>query len=93
MGSEMCIRDRPMWIYFMQEALRDKPEHRQPEPPGVVRMWVSRDSGAPMRAGAPGALFEAFLEQYAPQPGMGGFGDDGVGAESVEPAAGDESIF
>ena len=59
----------------------------------MVRMWVSRESGAPSRAGAPGALFEAFLEQYAPQPGMGGFGDDGVGAESVEPAAGDESIF
>lgn len=83
----------PMWIYFMQEALRDKPEHRQPEPPGVVRMWVARDSGAPMRAGAPGALFEVFLEQFAPQPGMGGLGDDGVGAETVEPAAADESIF
>ena len=83
----------PMWIYFMQEALRDKPEHRQPEPPGVVRMWVSRENGAPSRAGAPGALFETFLEQYAPQPGMGAFGDDSVGAETVEPAAGDDSIF
>jgi penicillin-binding protein 1A len=83
----------PMWIYFMQEALRDKPEHRQPEPPGVVRTWVSRESGAPVRAGAPGALFETFLEQYAPQPGMGSFGDDGVGAEALEPAAADESIF
>jgi penicillin-binding protein 1A len=83
----------PMWIYFMQEALRDKPEHRQPEPPGVVRMWVSRESGAPSRAGAPGALFETFLEQYAPQPGMGGFGDDGVGAETIEPAAGNDPIF
>jgi penicillin-binding protein 1A len=83
----------PMWIYFMQEALRDKPEHRQPEPPGVVRMWVSRESGAPTRAGAPGALFEAFLEQYSPQGGMGGFGDDGVGAETVEPSAADDSLF
>jgi len=86
----------PMWIYFMQEALRERPEHRQPEPPGVVRMWVSRTSGAPSRVGAPGALFEAFLEQYAPQPGMGGMGgvgDDTVGAETVEPAAGDASIF
>ncbi len=83
----------PMWIYFMEEALRDKPEHRQPEPPGVVRMWVSRASGAPSRAGAPGALFEAFLENFAPQPGMGGFGDDGVGAETVESPAGDDSIF
>jgi penicillin-binding protein 1A len=83
----------PMWIYFMQEALRDRPEHRQPEPPGVVRMWVSRESGAPARAGAPGALFEAFLEQFAPEPGMGGVGDDTVGAETVESTAEGDSIF
>jgi penicillin-binding protein 1A len=83
----------PMWIHFMQEALRDRPEHRQPEPPGVVRMWVSRETGALSRAGAPGALFEAFLEAYAPQPGMGGMGDDEVGAETVESAPGDDSIF
>jgi len=83
----------PMWIYFMQEALRERPEHRQPEPPGVVRMWVSRGNGAPTRAGAPGALFEAFLEQYSPQAGLGGFGDDSVSAESVDPAAADDSLF
>jgi penicillin-binding protein 1A len=83
----------PMWIYFMQEALRDRPEHRQPEPPGVVRMWVSRETGSPTRANAPGALFEAFLEQYAPQPGMIDYGDEGVGAETVEPEASDDSLF
>ena len=83
----------PMWVYFMAEALRDRPEHRQPEPPGVVRMWVSRESGAPTRAGAPGALFEAFLEQYAPQPGMMEYSDEGVGAETVEPSTGDDSLF
>ena len=88
----------PMWIYFMQEALRDRPEHRQPEPPGVVRMWVSRETGAPTRAGAPGALFEAFLEQYAPQPGMmlgAAPGDEGVDAEAVDPTTTntDDSLF
>jgi penicillin-binding protein 1A len=84
----------PMWIYFMQEALRDRPEHRQPEPPGVVRMWVARDTGTPTRAGAAGALFEAFLEQYSPQPGMIGTGDEGVGAEAVDPStATDDSLF
>jgi penicillin-binding protein 1A len=83
----------PMWVYFMEEALHDRPEHRQPEPPGVVRMWVSRESGAPTRAGAPGALFEAFLEQYAPQPGMMEYSDEGVGAETVEPSTGDDSLF
>jgi penicillin-binding protein 1A len=82
----------PMWIYFMEEALRDRPEHRLPEPPGVVRMWVSRTSGTPTRAGAPGALFETFLEQYAPKPGTIDY-SDAVGAETVEPATGDDSLF
>jgi penicillin-binding protein 1A len=82
----------PMWIYFMEEALRDRPEHRLPEPPGVVRMWVSRTSGAPTRAGAPGALFESFIEQYAPKPGTIDY-SDAVGAETVEPATEDDSLF
>jgi penicillin-binding protein 1A len=83
----------PMWIYFMQEALRDRPEHRQPEPPGVVRMWVSRETGAPTRANAPGALFETFLEQYAPQPGTIDYSDEGVDAETVEPSTADDPLF
>jgi penicillin-binding protein 1A len=82
----------PMWIYFMQEALKGRPEHRQPEPPGVVRMWVSRETGAPARAGDPTALFEAFLEQHAPQAGTGAQ-DSGVDAESVEPESSEEGLF
>jgi penicillin-binding protein 1A len=83
----------PMWTYFMEEALRDRPEHRQPEPPGVVRMWVSRETGAPTRANAPGALFETFLEHYAPQPGTTDYSDAGVDAETVEPSTADDSLF
>ena len=67
-------------------------QHRQAEPPGVVRMWVSRETGAPARAGAPDALFEAFLEQHAPQPGAE-VDDMGVDAESVEPEVSDEGLF
>jgi penicillin-binding protein 1A len=82
----------PMWIYFMQEALKGRPEHRLPQPPGVVRMWVSRETGAPTSAGSAGAIFEAFLEQYVPQPGRADYGE-GVDAESVQPPASDDSIF
>jgi penicillin-binding protein 1A len=86
----------PMWISFMSAALRDKPEHRQPEPPGVVRMWVSRDSGTPASAGEFGAVFEAFLAgrvPFAGGSGDGGLTEDGIDSESVEPASSDESIF
>jgi penicillin-binding protein 1A len=85
----------PMWVHFMTEALRGVPEHRQPEPPGVVRMWVSRDSGAPASAGEFGAVFEAFLAAHAPLSGgvVDGGLTDGIDAESMEPASSEESIF
>jgi penicillin-binding protein 1A len=82
----------PMWVYFMQEALRDKPEHMLPEPPGIVRMWVSRTSGAPSSGGSGGAIFESFLEQHTPQTGESLYGA-GVDAESVQPQASEESLF
>ena len=88
-GSRTAL---PMWVHFMTEALRGVPEHRQPEPPGVVRMWVLRNSGAPASAGEFGAVFEAFLAGHAPLSGDGGL-VDGIDAESVEPASGEESIF
>ena len=82
----------PMWVGFMEEALRDRPEHRLPEPPGVVRMWVDRSTGRATSAGAGGAVFEAFLEAHVPQ-GDAMEAVDEVGAESVEPAAADDTLF
>jgi penicillin-binding protein 1A len=82
----------PMWVGFMEEALRDRPEHRQPEPPGVVRMWVDRSSGRPTAAGAGGAVFEAFLEAHVPAADAA-IEADAVGGESVEPAAADDTLF
>jgi penicillin-binding protein 1A len=82
----------PMWVYFMEVALKDRPEHRLPEPPGVVRMWVSRSSGAPASADSGGAIFEAFLEGQTPRAGQSLYGA-GVESESVEPATTEDSLF
>jgi len=86
----------PMWVHFMAEALRGVPEHRQPEPPGIVRMWVSRGTGSLASAGEFGAVFEVFLAGHAPLSGgvvdSGGLADS-IDAESVEPASSEESIF
>ncbi len=82
----------PMWVYFMEEALRDRPEHRLPEPAGVVRMWVDRESGRPARAGASGAIFESFLEGHVPDAaGYAGDGEPGTGI--VDPPAGEDPLF
>jgi penicillin-binding protein 1A len=82
----------PMWVSFMEEALRELPENRLPEPPGVVRMWVNRSTGQPASAGAGGALFEVFLEGHVPDARA--TADDGVlGGEGVAASAAEDSIF
>ena len=83
----------PMWIYFMEQALKDRPEHRLPEPPGVVRRWVSRSSGAPMPAGSPGAIFEVFLERDIPTGDVSSYDEESVDAESVQATAPEDPIF
>jgi penicillin-binding protein 1A len=82
----------PMWVYFMAAALKDKPEHCLPLPPGVVRMWVDRSSGSPTSAGSGGAIFESFIEGQTVRAGGSVYGG-GVDAESVQPQVTEESIF
>jgi penicillin-binding protein 1A len=76
----------PMWIHFMGQALEGRPEHRLAEPPGVVRMWVSRSTGRPTTVGAGNAVFEAFLESNVPDPSVLA-DDDVLGGEDVEPTS------
>jgi len=82
----------PMWVSFMEEALRDLPENRLPEPPGVVRMWVNRSTGVPTSAGSSGAVFEAFLEGHVPDDRATGLDGD-LGGEGVAVSTAEESIF
>jgi penicillin-binding protein 1A len=57
----------PIWIYFMQEALRGAPEHTLPQPEGIVSMRIAADSGkATSRTGA-GTLFEYFATEHLPE--------------------------
>ena len=60
----------PMWIYFMREALRGRPEQRLGMPEGVVTARVSPLTGALAAPGDPDAFFEFFLADHPP-PGAG----------------------
>jgi penicillin-binding protein 1A len=56
----------PMWIYFMQEALKGKPDHRLPPPPGLVTMRISAETGLPARTGDADTIFESFIAGTVP---------------------------
>ena len=70
------------------EALRDRPEHRLPEPPGVVRMWVDRSSGRPTSAGCRRRGVRGVPRAVTCRRRRGGVRTTRSGAESVEPADG-----
>ncbi len=57
----------PMWIQFMGEALKGRPEHVQPEPEGLVTVRIDPDTGLLARGDQPDAIFETFREDTVPQ--------------------------
>ncbi|TDY03954.1 penicillin-binding protein 1A [Thiohalophilus thiocyanatoxydans] len=57
----------PMWIKYMREALRDEPEARLEQPPGIVSVLIDPETGELAGSGAPDAVFEYFLEDQVPE--------------------------
>ncbi len=58
----------PMWMSFMGPALKGLPASRAAEPPGLVTVRVSPETGRLARAGEPGAIFETFRVGEVPLP-------------------------
>src|SRR5690554_6945434 len=56
----------PIWIDFMQEALRNRPERIMSRPDGLVDRLIDRDSGQLARPGQPNTMFEVFVAETAP---------------------------
>lgn len=50
----------PMWVYFMEHALKNKPSSIQPQPPGLVTTRIDPKSGLLARPGQTDAIFEVF---------------------------------
>lgn len=86
----------PMWIKYMEEALKGLPEVAQETPPGLVSVRIDPETGLLVGAGFPDAQFEIFHADRVPRrldeepsatmdPGLGGVVDPGeVGTQSEE---------
>jgi penicillin-binding protein 1A len=72
----------PIWIDFMREALRDRPEIKRPLPPGIVNVKIDPESGLLADSGQRNAIFEYFRVEHVPErlaeegPGSGSRGTD-----------------
>lgn len=57
----------PIWIYFMQEALRNTPEHTLAQPEGIVSMRIAADTGQATTRNGSGTMFEYFSLDHLPE--------------------------
>ena len=56
----------PIWIDFMEDALKDIPEKMRPIPAGIKRIYIDSKTGQPTVPNSPGGAFEYFLSENAP---------------------------
>ena len=56
----------PMWVDFMGPALEGSPSSQLQQPPGLMTVRISSETGRLARAGEPGAIFETFRVGNAP---------------------------
>ena len=90
-GEEGGHTALPMWVYFMGEALAGRPEHRLPQPEGIVSARISPTTGEPAQSGDPEAVFELFLAGKLPGGGVAGEAAGLSAAKAGEKS--DEPIF
>jgi penicillin-binding protein 1A len=57
----------PVWVEFMREALRDRPEFSLPQPPGLVTVRIDPETGRRADASTRNAIYEIFRSDQVPQ--------------------------
>ncbi len=56
----------PIWVDFMEEALKGLEEFSLPQPAGIVTMKIDPQTGEPAAPSQGNAIFEYFLREHAP---------------------------
>lgn len=57
----------PIWINYMREALKEFPDAPFLQPEGLVHIPIDPNTGTPVPADTPKAIFELFYEKNAPE--------------------------
>ena len=81
----------PIWVYFMREALKSRPERHRPLPLGLITLRISPDTGMLASAENPDAVLETFMIDRLPSGDM--LGDEGEESDGLEERVSGESIF
>ena len=76
----------PMWMYFMKEALKDKPEHSPSQPSDIITARIDPDTGLLAKSGQLNAIYEIFTKDTVPT-------QNATDPDDVESTSNVESLF
>lgn len=60
----------PMWMQFIESALKGRKEHLIEQPPGVVNIRIDPNTGRRATVNDEGAIFEYFMEPFMPEQAL-----------------------
>jgi penicillin-binding protein 1A len=81
----------PMWISFMEKALKGKKQVPLAQPVGMVTIRIDPDSGLALAPGQPGGIVETFRKELVPAMGDSA-GIDSAGSGQPIQSASDSEI-
>lgn len=58
----------PIWMQFMQFALKDKPQNAIEPPPGILSIRINTKTGKRISNNSSHGMYEYFMEPYLPDP-------------------------
>lgn len=76
----------PMWMQFIQSALKGKPERTLEQPQGIVNIRIDSMTGKRAPADDPVAMFEYFMQPYVPGKEQTMDEPGAEGADATQPA-------
>jgi penicillin-binding protein 1A len=56
----------PIWMDFIEVALKDKPDAHMLQPEGIVTARIDKETGKIAAPGAPNSMFEIYSKESAP---------------------------
>jgi len=74
----------PMWIDFMAEALKGKPEKPLERPPGLVTVRIDPETGLLVDSNYPHAIFETFRTEDVPEKHAEAATTNGKGSDNTK---------
>ncbi len=83
----------PMWMYFMEAALKDKPEHSMSPPDGIISVKIDPNTGQLAGDEHPNPMYEFFAEDNLPNQGHTFSDDPGNSSGGSGSGSGSEALF